>query len=312
MDIIYNMLKKENKKSVLILGDTGFLGSHIVDQLLPLYPDLSVSKPRLDLSIFEQTKLALSSRPDIVINCAAKQGGIEYNRNNPVEILEENIKIGFNVIKAASELGIKKLVNISASCSYPDGPDILKEEEYFNGRPHESVAYHGMAKRAIYELGRAYNKERGLNVITFCLTNLFGPHANFDPKSSKVVEATIKKIVDAKRNNLPSVSFFGNGIELREFLFVEDAAKLIIEGTEKYNDPQILNIGSGLEISIKELVTLVAEIVDYQGTIEWSGGPSGQLRKLLDSSKMRTILTTPITPLRSALETTVSWYQRQC
>jgi len=302
-------------KRILVLGSTGFVGYHVLDELL----NLRVSTSNLNASGSKDHDLTVSvatnnlfriCRPDIIINCAAVQGGIGFNKAHPVEILEQNLLIGRNVLHYANLYNVEKVVNLSASCSYPDGLDVLKEEDYFNGRSHETVAYHGIAKKAIYELGRAYNKQYGMNVINLCLTNLYGPRGHFNEEKSKVVEATIMKVVDAKRKNLPYIEMWGTGKPLREFLYVKDAANLIVQAMEKYDSPEIMNIGSGEETSVHELVSLVCNAVGYDGEVRWlTEKGDGQMKKLLDSSKMRTVLDVKLTNLYHGLRDTIKWYE---
>lgn len=299
------------KRNIMVLGGHGFLGSHIVNSLLKRVASVSTPpREQFNLKNEDQCKdLFETYRPDYVINCAAKQGGIKYNQEHPIEILRDNVQIGVNVVEACSKYKVKKLVNILASCSYPN-KEILYEDEYLDGPPHESVFYHGMAKRTIFSLGKAYNKERGDNFVSVCLTNLFGPRANFDPKSSKVTEATIRKIVEAKEQNLPRVEFFGDGSEIREFMYVKDAAEAVVQALEKYEDAsKPLNIGTGEETTIKELVMLVANAVGYEGEIFWNIEKSGgQRRKLLCSSTMKSILSVETTNLFDGLSETIEWY----
>lgn len=300
-------------KRVLVTGGTGFLGSHIVDVLKDRGAKVEYfGKKTCDLTNQELCNNIISYvKPDYVINCAAKQGGIAYNREHPIEILEENARIGLNVIRACSENKVGKLVNVLASCSYPD-KEILYEDEYFDGPPHESVFFHGMAKRLIFSLGKAYNKELGHNFVSVCLTNLYGPRANFKPESSKVVEATIRKVVDAKERNLPFIECWGTGKATREFMYAPDAAEAVVQALECYNDPsKPLNIGSNDEVSIKELVMLTCNAVGYKGEVRWLAEKGdGQLRKLLDTSTMRQILNVTPTHLYVGLKETIIWYKQ--
>lgn len=308
------MIDLKNKK-VLITGGHGFLGSHIVpilDKRNAIVDVLGRTKygDLRDPSIVNA--LISSLEPDYVINCAAKQGGIKYNKEHPVEILSDNVKIGVNVVEACSKYKVKKLINILASCSYPN-KEVLYEDEYFDGPPHDSVFFHGMAKRLIFSLGKAYNVERGDNFVSVCLTNLFGPRANFHPEHSKVVESTIRKFVEAKEKNLPQVEFWGDGSEIREFMYVKDCAEAVVQALERYEDPsKPLNIGSGEETTIKELVMLVASAVGYEGEIFWNiekGG--GQRRKLLDTTTMKSILDVEMTPLYVGLLESINWYKNE-
>lgn len=297
----------------LVLGGTGFLGSHIVDHLNQLGHDVQYCGTQcVDLTDREEALefIVHFARYRCVINCAAVQGGIGFNREHPVEILDKNVRIGSNVMAAAHEAQSPKVINILASCSYPDGKDLLREEEYLSGRPHESVAYHGMAKRAIYELGKAYHKQHGMNVVSLCLTNLYGPRANFHPEHSKVVEATIRKLVTAQKENLPEVEFWGTGAPLREFLFVKDAANLVVQSANKYSgNDLLLNIGSGEEITIYDLVMTVKKLVGYEGKIKWlTEKGDGQMRKLLDSYRMKKLLDVKLTSLEDGLQETIEWY----
>lgn len=307
------MINLKNK-NVLVTGGRGFLGSHVVD-LLHKREAWATSTPRsmFDLTNYDRTKeLFHWCSPDYVIHCAGYNGGIEFNRREPATIFEKNTLMAINIHKACVEFGVKKIVSVMTSCAYPDtGMEVLNEEDFWNGQPNESVRAHGIAKRLLQTCAEAYTIQHGLHSVTTCITNLYGPRDTYDLVRTKVVGAIIRKVVEAKQEARKHIECWGTGKPLREFMYVEDAAEALIQSLEKYEDyGEPLNIGSSEEISIKELVDNIVEIIDYKGKTRWlTAKGDGQMKKLLDTQKMREVLDVNITPLQEGLIKTIAWYK---
>jgi len=301
---------------LLITGAHGFLGSWIKKIAPQYYPDATILAPEhreLDLSDRQATLDYFSkNKPDFVIHAAAKVGGIGYNRLYPADVFDINTRLAANVLLASSQLKVQKLTNVGSACAYPgEATGDLKEPEFLSGPMHESVEVYGFSKRALLLGGRAYYKQYGLNSITLILTNLYGENDTFDFNRSHVVSALIRRFVEAKRDNAPSVTCWGTGKAIREFLHAEDAAHAILRASLAYNDNQeILNIGTGIGTAIKELTELTAELTGYRGEIKWDASkPDGAMRKVLDISKMKQVLNwEPKISLREGLARTIKWF----
>ena len=277
-------------KKILITGGAGFLGSHLVGKLL----EKGISRenifiPRsksLDLRILKNCTNAVKDM-DLVIHLAGNVGGIGYNREKPGELFYDNIIMGVQLMEEARKAGIKKFVGLGTICQYPKyAPIPFKEEDIWNGYPEETNAPYGLAKKMMLVQGQAYRQQYGFNAIHLMPVNLYGPGDNFDPESSHVIPALIKKFVDAKVKGNKVVEVWGTGKPTREFLYVDDAAEAIILAVEKYNKPEPVNIGSSFEISIKELVQLIKKLTGFSGKVVWDKTkPDGQPRRKLDTSK---------------------------
>jgi GDP-L-fucose synthase len=251
------------------------------------------------------------SRPDYVIHCAGFNGGIIYNRNFPADIFYKNTLMALNVLEASHQLNVKKILSIMTSCAYPDGLDVLNENDLWKGKPHTSIECHGLAKRNLDAFSRFCNKQYGLNAITAVLTNLYGPGDTFSERG-KVVSMLIRKIVTAKQESLSNVNVLGTGVARREFMYVEDAADAVVRALEIYGDTELpINIGTGSDISIRDLVGKIVNIVGYEGQIIWDAtAGDGQIKKLLDVDKMKNILKyDPPTNFDEGLRKTVEWYR---
>lgn len=249
---------------------------------------------------------------DVVINLMAEKTTIAMNREKPATILANTLSINKNVLHACTLGRVKKLVNIVSSCAYPGNNNgELREEEFWNGTPHESIRPHGLAKQCVYALSQACRKEFGLNVICLCFNSLFGNTLWDRPDTLKVLESLVKKFVDAREANLPEVVLWGSGEVYREFLYVDDAANSILQAVEKYEDGEILNVGHGHDIQIKKLAEGIALAVGYKGNIVWdTTKPDGQYRKLLSSEKMmRTLNWFPPTPLVDGIDLLIADYE---
>jgi GDP-L-fucose synthase len=248
---------------------------------------------------------------DIVIHLAAKVGGIGYNQEIPGEMFYDNLLMGVQLMEEARLAGVQKFVALGTICAYPKYTPIpFKEEELWNGYPEETNAPYGLAKKMLLVQAQAYRQQYDFNAIYLLPVNLYGPGDNFNPRSSHVIPALIKKFIEAKDQGLGSVSVWGTGTPTREFLYVEDAVEGIIKATEKFNEPEPVNLGSSFEISIKELAEIIKEVVGYEGEIVWDKSkPDGQPRRKLDVSRAKALFGFEAkTDFISGLKKTVEWY----
>ncbi|NMC36092.1 GDP-L-fucose synthase [Candidatus Beckwithbacteria bacterium] len=301
-------------KRVLITGAHGFLGSHLVRQLKKLKPRqlrIPTSK-ELDLTQ-NQNCIKAVENIDLVIHLAAKVGGIGFNQQYPGTLFYDNLVMGAHLMEAARKAGVKKFVALGTICAYPKFTPIpFKEENLWNGYPEETNAPYGLAKKMLLVQAQAYRQQYSFNAIFLLPVNLYGPGDNFDPKSSHVIPALIKKFIDAKESGKKTVTIWGTGNPTREFLYVEDAAKGIILASEKYNKADPVNLGSSNEISIRALVELIQELTEFKGQIIWDKTkPDGQPRRKLDISKAKTEFGFEAsTDFKKGLKKTIEWYQK--
>jgi len=284
------MAMELKNKSIIVTGGAGFLGKNVVAKLrergcskifIPLIEEY-------DLRNIESIKKFYSlAKPDVVIHLAAVVGGIGANRENPGSFFYDNLMMGVQLMEQARLDKVEKFVAIGTICAYPKfTPVPFKEEDLWNGYPEETNAPYGLAKKMLLVQSQAYRQQYGFNSIFLLPVNLYGPGDNFDPKSSHVIPALIKKFYDAKISNSPEVVVWGTGRATREFLYVADCAEAIVLATEKYDKSEPVNIGAGFEISIKELVDKISQIMDYKGRIVWdSEKPDGQPRRCLDTTR---------------------------
>lgn len=303
----------KNKK-ILITGGAGFLGSFITKKLL----DRGVSKKNIfiprskeyDLRSWEVCKKVVKGK-DIVIHLAAKVGGIGLNREKPGELFYDNIIMGTQIMEASRQECVEKVVALGTICAYPKfTPVPFKEENLWDGYPEETNAPYGLAKKMLLVQSQAYRQQYGFNSIYLLPVNLYGPGDNFDPRSSHVIPAIIKKIADAKKEKKKKVVIWGTGKATREFLYVEDAAEGVVLAMEKYSKSDPVNLGSGMEISIKDLVNLITELMEYKGKIVWDETkPDGQPRRMLDTGKAEQEFGFKAkTNFRDGLKNTIEWY----
>jgi|TARA_R110002020_G_scaffold70186_2_gene182213 GDP-L-fucose synthase len=299
-------------KKVLITGSKGFLGHHVVKRLKNKYELLTPSRSELDVSNADDFYNYVSStKPDAVLHLAAVCGGIGANQKTPADFFTQNSLIALNVLNSCHKLGVKKLITLGSVCSYPKfTPVPFKEEDIWNGYPEETNAPYGIAKKNLLVGCKSYNQQYGDNFIHLIPVNMYGEYDSFDPEKSHVIPALLKKFIEAKKENKPSVEVWGDGSASREFLYAGDCAEAIELALEKYDAPEPMNIGTGKEISIKDLVILIKEIVGYEGEIKFDESkPNGQPRRCLDVSKAEKDLGfLAKTTLREGLKKTYNWY----
>ena len=280
------------------------------------YKNLSVADlPEYNLTHAEDVKKMYDlTRPDVVIHLAAKVGGIGFNQQNPGTLFYNNIMMGVQLLNEGYLRKIDKFVALGTICAYPKfTPVPFKEEDIWNGYPEETNAPYGLAKKMMLVQSQAYRQQYGFNSIFLLPVNLYGPGDNFDPNSSHVIPALIKKCVDAIDNREEEIIVWGTGKATREFFYVEDAVDAIILATEKYNKSDPINIGAGFEISIKDLVNLVVELTGFMGKVVWDiTKPDGQPRRMLDTTKaLNEFGFVAKTDFREGLRKTINWYRAQ-
>jgi GDP-L-fucose synthase len=309
-----------SSKRVIVTGGNGFLGSFVVDQLKKTQwceSVFSFSKKEYDLRKEESViKLYKKIRPQIVIHLAAVVGGIGANRANPATFFYDNLMMGAYTMHYAHEFGVEKYVAIGTVCAYPKlTPVPFREDDLWNGYPEETNAPYGVAKKMLLVQAQAYRQQYGFNAIYLLPVNLYGPGDNFDLETSHVIPALIRKFIQAgeqyDRGIKDPVVVWGDGTPTREFLYVEDCAEAIVRAAELYNKPDPVNIGAGFEISIKDLVQLIAQHTGYRGEIIWdTSKPGGQPRRCLDTSRaLHEFGWKAKTTFEEGLARTIEWYR---
>lgn len=299
----------------MVTGGAGFLGRHVVEQLHTGGAE-EVFVPRsarYDLRERVGIVHALeASAPDVVIHLAAVVGGIGANRANPASYFYDNAMMGVQLLHECWRVGVPKAVIAGTVCAYPKlTPVPFREEDLWSGYPEETNAPYGLAKKMLLVQSQAYHRQHGYNSVFVLLTNLYGPGDNFDPDTSHVIPALIKKCVEARDRHDDRIEVWGTGTASRDFLFVEDAARAIVLATQQYDSPDPINIGSGSEVTIRELVTMIAEITGFDGEVRWQPSqPDGQPRRWLDTEKAKKLLGfEPTTTLHDGLRRTAAWYR---
>lgn len=301
-------------KRVVVTGGAGFLGSFVVERLNELGAQ-EVFVPRsatYDLrSHAAIMRLLEDTKPDVIIHLAALVGGIGANRERPADFMYDNLMMGAQLLHEAYQAGVGKLVVAGTACEYPKvTPVPFSEDDLWNGYPEETNAPYGIAKRALLVQGEAYRQQYGFSSIHLVPTNLYGPRDNFDLHTSHVIPAIIRKCVEAKERGDDHMMAWGTGSATREFLYVEDAVEGILLAAERYDEPLPINLGSGMEISMKALIHLIAELTGFEGEIRWDASkPDGQPRRALDSSRARDKFGfVAQTNFREGLTRTINWY----
>lgn len=304
-------------KRVCVTGGAGFLGSFVTARLHErgakevFIPTIE----KYDLVQLDSIRQMLDdSNPDIIIHLAAQVGGIGANREHPAEFFYSNLMMGVQLIHEAWLRGVEKFVALGTICAYPKFTPIpFKEENLWDGYPEETNAPYGLAKKMLLVQSQAYRQQYGFNSIFIMPVNLYGPRDNFKPESSHVIPALIKKCVEAVESGADSIEVWGDGTPTREFLYVEDAAEGILLATEKYDSPEPINLGSGMEISIKHLVELIAHLTGFKGRIIWdTSKPNGQPRRRLDVTRAEQAFGFIAgTSFEEGLKKTIEWYRGQ-
>ncbi len=302
------------QKTVLVTGGNGFLGSHLVKRLRELGTTvIAPTHSEYDLVDGDQVKKMLDENPcDMVIHLAAAVGGIGINREHPGKFFYDNLMMGVQLIEQARQKGIPKFVALGTVCAYPKViPIPFKEADLWNGYPEETNAPYGLAKKMMLVQSESYRQEYDYNSIFILPVNLYGPGDNFNPDSSHVIPALIKKCVDAVENNSDHIDVWGDGSASREFLFVKDAVEGLILASEKYNKSDPVNLGSSFEIYIKDLVELIAKETGFKGEIRWdTSKPNGQPRRKLDTSLAeKEFGFKSSTTFEEGLRETIAWYK---
>ena len=304
-------------RTVLVTGGAGFLGTHVVRQL-QAHGCRAVIVPRSrDFDLRDQAamiRLLDQTRPDLVMHLAAVVGGIGANRQHPGQFFYDNAIMGLQLIEQARRYGIAKVVVLGTVCAYPKfTPVPFREADLWNGYPEDTNAPYGLAKKMLLVQAQAYRQEYGLNAIYLVPVNLYGPGDNFDPETSHVIPALIRKCLEAVEGGQPDLVVWGTGQASREFLYVEDAAQAIVLAAEHYDDPEPVNLGSGQELSIKEVVEVIAELTGFQGRLVWDPTkPDGQPRRCLDTTRAAQAFGFRArTPVREGLQRTIDWYRQQ-
>jgi GDP-L-fucose synthase len=306
-----------NEERIVVTGGAGFLGTHLQVELVrqgaasenilvPLIEDYDFTREEDVVRMYRQMQ------PSIVIHLAAEVGGIGANRENPGRFFYSNMVMGLHLIEHARRAGLKKFVQIGTICAYPKfTPVPFREEELWNGYPEETNAPYGIAKKALLVMLQAYRAQYGLNGIYLLPVNLYGPGDNFDPKSSHVIPALIRKFTEAKRSGDGQVEVWGTGNASREFLFVEDCARGITLATKCYDVPEPVNLGAGFEITIRDLAERIQRLVGYEGKLVWdTSKPDGQPRRSLDIERATQFGFRAEVDFDEGLRRTVQWWQQ--
>ena len=304
-----------SEKTVIVTGGAGFLGSYVVEGLraggctkvvVPRRANCDLRDPGNIAALFDRT------RPDLVIHLAAVVGGIGANRERPGEFFYDNLLMGVQLIEGARLAGVPKLVTVGTVCAYPKHtPAPFNEDNLWSGYPEETNAPYGIAKKALLVQQQAYRQQYGFNGIYLLPTNLYGPRDNFDPASSHVIPALIKKCIEAVESGAPCIEVWGDGSASREFLYAADAAEGILLAAERYDGAEPVNLGAGIEISIKSLVETIARLTGFDGEIRWDASkPNGQPRRQLDTIRAERLFGfRATTGFEEGLRRTIDWYR---
>ena len=306
-----------SNKRVLVTGGSGFLGSFLVERLQRKgcgHIFIPASKDYNLVEMEEVEKVYRDAKPDIVIHLAARVGGIGANRAHPGEFFYDNLMMGVQMMDVGRKIGIEKFVAIGTICAYPKfTPVPFNEEDLWNGYPEETNAPYGLAKKMLLVQAQAYRQQYNFNVIYLLPVNLYGPRDNFDLETSHVIPAIIRKCIEAKTKDKREITVWGTGNPTREFLYVEDAAEGILLAAEKYDKFEPVNLGAGLEISISDLIMLIARFTEFSGKIVWdTSKPDGQPRRCLDTCRAeKEFGFKASTSLQEGLQKTIEWFKKE-
>ena len=299
---------------IVVTGGTGFLGRHVMAALAARGYTNAVALGRRDYDLTQEPeagRLFAERRPEVVVHLAAVVGGIGANRKHPGSYFFQNLMIGSLLMEHARRAGVRRFVSVGTICSYPKfTPVPFREEDLWNGYPEETNASYGLAKKMLLVQSLAYRQEYGFDAVNVLLVNLYGPGDNFDPESSHVIPALIRKCVEAAERGASEIEVWGTGKATREFLYVEDAAYGIVLATERYDGADPVNLGANTEISIKDLVELIVAETGFKGEVVWdTTKPNGQPRRCLDTTRAEQLFGFRAqVPLREGIERTVAWY----
>ena len=303
----------QKSEKIFVAGHRGMVGSALIRGLETAGFNKLLKRDRSELDLGDSeavTKFFCNEKPEVVIFAAAKVGGIKANNEQPVEFLLENLRVQNNVIAAAHESGVRKLLFLGSSCIYPKlAPQPIPESALLSGPLEATNEAYAIAKIAGVKLCQAFSREYGANFISAMPTNLYGPNDNFDLETSHVLAALLRKAYEAKKSSARELVVWGTGTPRREFLHVDDCASACLFLLEKYDSPEIINVGCGEDISIHELAELICDVVGFDGELSWDKTkPDGTPRKLLDLSKLRGLGWTPTIPLRDGIAKTYEWF----
>ena len=303
------------QKRVLVTGGAGFLGRYVVRRLQERgCASVEIVRSQQHDLRHESAVIALLKEtcPDVIIHLAAVVGGIGANRENPGRFFYENLMMGVQLMEQARLFGVGQFVSVGTICLYPKHTPVpFREADLWNGYPEETNAPYGLAKKMLLVQGQAYRQQYGFRSIHLLPVNLYGPGDNFDPASSHVIPALIRKIVEAEEAGEHSITVWGTGRATREFLYVDDAAEGVVLAAERYDGPEPVNLGAGFEISIKDLAELIARLSNFSGTLTWdTSQPDGQPRRSLDTSRAEQLFGFRTrTPFENGLRNTIEWYR---
>lgn len=303
------------RSRITVTGGSGFLGAHVVQELRSRGCTEIFVPRKADFDLVRREgceKLFKEARPEILIHLAAKVGGIGANRENPGTFFYENLMMGAQLLEEARIHGIAKFVTIGTVCAYPKFTRVpFREDDLWEGYPEETNAPYGIAKKALLVMSQAYRQEFGSNFVMVFPVNLYGPRDNFDLEDSHVIPAMIRKFESARVARAPAVSLWGDGTPTREFLYVDDAARGLVDALERYDGAEPVNLGSGMEISIRDLAHEVARATGYEGDLAWDASkPNGQPRRMLEVSRAREYFGFEAsTSLTEGLKRTAAWYR---
>ncbi len=308
------MMNRWANKNVVVTGGAGFLGSHVIEKLYESGCKNVIVPRSKDYDLRDRDailKLYKDARPHLVIHLAAVVGGIGANRANPGRFFYDNAVMGIQLMEYARQFGVEKFVTVGTVCAYPKfSPVPFKEEDLWNGYPEETNAPYGLAKKMMLVQAQAYRAQYGFNAIYLLPVNLYGPRDNLDLETSHVIPALIRKCVEARDSGRPQIVLWGDGSPTREFLYVEDAAEGILLATERYNESEPVNLGTGEEITIRDLAEMIAVEVGFSGCIVWDNSkPNGQPRRCLDVSRAKRLFGFQATHrLQEGIPKTVAWF----